>query len=104
MSTNHANPQNGTDDKFEPQAPGPINTVGIDATGSTHYHAPYGDRVWVVDADGQLEREQRLEGAGIHAWIDHVDDNRGWKRCYYHEGDAFRELVARLVDDLEEDA
>lgn len=102
MSTKHSNPHEGTDSGFEPSAPGPINTVGIDEAGATHYHAPYADRVWVVQ-DGQIEREQRLEGAGIHEWIEHVDDVRGWKRNYYYEGEAFRELVAQLVDSLEED-
>lgn len=98
--------------EFEPtavegiDAQGPINHVGADGAGADHYHAPYAGRVWVVQ-DGDVVREQTLDGRSVQEWIDYVRSERGaWAECHYHDSfeEAFLAAISGFADELREEA
>jgi len=75
--------------------------VGIDGESAEHRFDQYHDRVYVLDADGELEHVQELEPGELSGWIDYVAEKRGWQECRYVDGDPFNGLVQALADGLD---
>jgi len=72
------------------------NTLGTDATGATHHHSAYDDRVVVAAADGAIERTFDLSGRKLSAYVAFVGENRGWSRLHYAE--SFGEILREAID------
>ena len=96
MSTQHANPQDGTDID---DLPSDANYIGTDGAGNEQYWSIYRQTAYVISADGEIEafplEETPLVTLG--QWVSHVERKRGeWEECYVSGASAAELFVQAL--------
>lgn len=71
--------------------------VGVDGEGCEHYFDQYRDTVYVLDDDQALAHVEQLAPGELGAWIDYVDEQRGWTDCRYVPDGGVPFIVEQLA-------
>ncbi|WP_066418830.1 hypothetical protein [Halorubrum aethiopicum] len=75
--------------------------LGTDGDGREHYHvAGTPHRVWVV-VDGRIIHHQDLGTEPITVWVEHVEEQYGWRERERIEQPASEALVETIVAGVE---
>jgi len=73
-----------TSQEVEPRdAPTDVTKLGVDAEGDIHHYSRIASNVYVLNLDGELVREETVEGRDLPRWIGYVDTKRGWASLNY---------------------
>jgi hypothetical protein len=70
--------------------------TGTDEDGADHIYCTIDERVIVVDAQGDREHVEHLNGRSIHEWMTFVATKRGWSSQYLVE--SFGDFLENTVD------
>jgi hypothetical protein len=56
--------------------------LGVDTEHASHVYRTTDETIHVVDADGNREHVEALDGRSVHEWMDYVRTERGWTTQY----------------------
>lgn len=71
--------------------------LGVDGEGYDHYLSPYRQTAYIIDSDGQIDREVDVRGRSLTAYGEWVSRTRGRWTEWYCCGSGLPGLVGELA-------
>lgn len=91
-------PSNTISAESSTDLPTDATPLGVDGEGYEHYLSPYRQTVYVLDSDGQLDREVDVRGRSLSTYGEWVSRTRGrWATWHCADNGLVDQLAAQIT-------